>query len=103
VQDHLLRMKLVKRVADDSLSVLGRPEIFADELRLRHEFRSVEMGLEQLVRLREEMLECAGADMQGAEATGPQLGGKPADVIDPTSLPIDHPQPERPLPASPAI
>ena len=80
VQDLLLQMKLVKGVANDAVATLARSDIQQDELRLRGEFRRLEMGKEQLTQHLEEMQECVGADTPVDDGLGvsPVAGEKVA-------------------------
>jgi hypothetical protein len=106
VQEHLLQMKLVKSVANDAVAALARPDVQQDELRLRHEFRQLEMGKQQLEQHLEEMGECVGAEtpLPGgpAEIAGQTPAGPgepdPAAALDVTTLPT-----ERPAAASPIL
>jgi hypothetical protein len=97
IEGHLLQMKLVKRIADDALAALGRPVIQRDELHLRHEFRSVEMGTERVAELYTELTECAGSETPIL----PESEGKPNGPGDPTAVRVNAALPERPASASP--
>jgi len=101
IEDHLLQLKLVKRVADDALAALGRPDIRQDELHLRHEFRSVEMGDEQMARIYVEMTECAGAETPIAQESAGAGAVRPSGAGDPTAVGVNTAMPDRPASASP--
>ena len=101
VQDHLTQMQMTKRLADDAYAALKRPDIRQDELRLRHEFRSLEMGLERMNELLTEMNECVGAEI-ALTADLTNAGETPrGDSSDPTSVHVGTPTIERPVAASP--
>jgi hypothetical protein len=107
VQDLLLQMKLVKGVANDAVTTLARSDIQQDELRLRGEFRLLEMGKEQLTQHLEEMQECVGADTPVDDGLGvsPVAGEKVAGPgePDPTAIAVTTPPMERPVAASPVM
>lgn len=103
VEEHLLQMKIVKSVANDAVAALRRPDVQNDELRLRHEFRRLEMGKEQLTQHLLEMQECAGAETpidDGLAEIGGQKPMGPAEA-DPTAVNVTTPPAERPVAASP--
>ncbi|HEX4508800.1 MAG TPA: hypothetical protein VH328_01925 [Burkholderiaceae bacterium] len=96
IQDRLARMKLTRRLAIDRLTALGRDEIQADDLRLRHEFRGVEMALERINDLRHELTQCVGESLD--VAYGAETDHVPtAPATDPGS---DPPKIDRPPSAS---
>jgi hypothetical protein len=105
VQEHLLQMKLVKSVANDAVAALARPDVQQDELRLRHEFRQLEMGKQQLEQHLEEMQECVGAETPLQDGP-PQIAGQtPAGPgePDPTAVNVTTQPTERPAAASPVM
>lgn len=101
IQDRLANMKSTKLLADERMSATERPEIRADDLNLRHEFRGVELAHSRIGELRQEMLECAGESLEITveSTTG---GGLPATSsnTDPAVSSPDTIKIERPAPAS---
>jgi len=96
IQDRLARMKLTRRLAVDRMAALGRDDIQADELRMRHEFHGVEMALERITELRHELSQCVGESLD--VAYGAETDHVPtAPASDPGSPP---PPADRPPPAS---
>jgi len=96
IQDRLARMKLTRRMAVDRIAALGRDDVQEDELRMRHEFRGVEMALERITQLRHELSQCVGESLD--VAYGAETDHVPtAPATDPTSSP---PPADRPPPAS---
>lgn len=94
IQDRLARMKQTRRIAVDRLTALVREDIQMDDLRLRHEFRSVEMATERINGLRQELSQCVGDSLDVAY-------GAETDKV-PTTPASDPgtPPPDRPPPAS---
>jgi hypothetical protein len=105
VQEHLLQMKLVKSVANDAVAALARPDVQQDELRLRHEFRQLEMGKQQLEQHLEEMHECVGAETPLPDGPAQIAGQTPAGPgePDPTAVNVTTLPTERPAAASPIM
>ena len=96
IQDRLARMKLTRRMAVDRMAALGREDVQEDELRMRHEFRGVEMALERINQLRHELSQCVGESLD--VAYGAETDHVPtAPASDPTNSP---PPADRPPPAS---
>lgn len=96
IQDRLARMKLTRRLAVDRMSALGRDDVQEDELRMRHEFRGVEMALDRINGLRHELSQCVGESLD--VAYGAETDRTPtAPATDPGSTP---PPTDRPPPAS---
>jgi len=96
IQDRLARMKLTRRIAVDQLSAMSRDEVRLDDLRLRHEFRGIEMALERINGLRQELSQCVGESLD--VAYGAETDHVPtAPSTDPGSTP---PPADRPPPAS---
>ena len=92
IQDRLARMKLTRRLAIDRLAALTRDDVRMDDLRLRHEFRGVEMALERINGLRQELSQCVGESLD--VAYGAETDHVPtAPATDPTPPPIDRPPP----------
>ena len=96
IQDRLSNMKSVKKLADERAAATDRTSIRADDLRLRHEFRGVEMAHQRVVELHQELMECVG---QSLEVTGGPSDA-PATPNDPAGTNIALPGVERPTPAS---
>ena len=101
IQDRLSNMKLMKKLADDRLTALDRPAIRADDLRLRHEFRGVEMAHERVIQLHEELLECVGENLEVTTGTGEEATPPRIPATDPAAVVTETPRIERPIPASP--
>ena len=101
VQDHLTQMQMTKRLADDAYAALKRPDIRQDELRQRHEFRSLEMGLERMNELLTEMNDCVGAEIALTGDLASASENPRGDSSDPTSVHVGTPTIERPVAASP--
>lgn len=101
VQDRLASMKSMKLLADERMSATERPEIRADDLNLRHEFRGVELAHSRIGDLRQEMLECAGESLE-IKVESTTGGGLPATSsnTDPAVSSPDTIKIERPAPAS---
>jgi len=96
IQDRLARMKLTRRLAVDRMAALGRDDIQADELRMRHEFHGLEMALERITELRHELTQCVGESLD--VAYGAETDHVPtAPASDPTTTP---PPADRPPSAS---
>ena len=101
IQDRLASMKSMKLLADERMSATEKPEIRADDLNLRHEFRGVELAHSRIGELRQEMLECAGESLE-IKIESTTGGGLPAtsSATDPTVSSPDTIKIERPAPAS---
>jgi hypothetical protein len=97
IQDHLSNMKLMKKLSDDRLAATERPAIRADMLRLRHEFRGVELSHQRVLELHQELMACVGEDL---EVTGGPASDIPT-TLDPTGSHAEIPPMERPIPSSP--
>lgn len=101
IQDRLSNMKLMKKLADDGLVALDRPAIRADDLRLRHEFRGVEMAHERVNQLHQELLECVGENLEVTMGNGQETTIPSTRATDPAAVVTETPRIERPIPASP--
>jgi len=96
IQDRLARMKLTRRLAIDRLAAMSRDDVQLDDLRLRHEFRGVEMALERINGLQHELSQCVGESLD--VAYGAETDHVPtAPATDPSTPP---PTTDRPPPAS---
>ena len=96
IQDRLARMKLTRRLAVDRMAALGRDDVQADDLRMRHEFHGVEMALDRINGLRHELSQCVGESLD--VAYGAETDRTPtAPASDPNNMP---PPAERPPSAS---
>jgi transcriptional antiterminator Rof (Rho-off) len=95
IQDRLARMKLTRRIAVDRLTALARDDIQLDDLRLRHEFRGVEMATDRINGLRQELSQCVGDSLD--VAYGAETDKVPTT---PAGDPGMTPPPDRPAPAS---
>lgn len=92
IQDRLSNMKNMKKLSDNHMAATDRSAIRADDLRLRHEFRGVELAHQRVLELRRELRECVGDSLM---VTGEQGGRN-----DPTGTNVEIPKVERPVPAS---
>ena len=102
IQDRLSSMKLTKKLSDDRLAASERPEIRADDLNLRHEFRGVELAHERVTELHKELLECVGESLQVTVGPGgaPEAPNSTSSAPDPASAAVEIPTVDRPPPAS---
>ncbi|MES1165385.1 MAG: hypothetical protein ABUR63_06505 [Verrucomicrobiota bacterium] len=96
IQDRLSSMKVMKQLSDERQAATAREDIRSDDLRLRHEFRGVELSYRRVVELHRELMECVGDNL---EVTG-EPENVPVTPGDSMSVGASSNPPERPTTAS---